>query len=120
MIWLVGRPVRDLAPEQPIRGDRASGFDEADEVQVADVQQRRIEPHERQTRAATAAACPGRRRAGPPAIPASQKTTPLALLTQAADGRVEHEAEQPFAAIFRDAQKFTLPAPAPMRPPSRM
>ena len=52
-------------------------------------------------------------------VPASQNAAPLAR-QQRRRRRVGSETADPLRAICRDAQMFTLPAPAPIRPPFGM
>src|SRR5580658_461765 len=42
------------------------------------------------------------------------------LCAQPSDGEVAEAPKPALTAIWREAQKFTLPAPAPIRPPSSM
>src|SRR2546426_10013627 len=52
-------------------------------------------------------------------VPASQYVTPLAgICCPPIDETVVSRSPRPFTAAQRDAQKFTLPAPAPFSPPS--
>src|SRR3954462_2698727 len=50
-------------------------------------------------------------------VPASQNDTPLDATPRPPTTVFNNELTSPLDASFRDAQKFTLPAPAPIRPP---
>src|SRR5437764_10542634 len=52
-----------------------------------------------------------------PIVPASQYDAPLELTPRPATTVLRRPDTRPLAASWRDAQKFTLPAPAPRRPP---
>src|SRR5438093_11330575 len=50
-------------------------------------------------------------------VPESQYDAPLDVTPSAPTTVLSRLAVSPLAAIFRDAQKFALPAPPPIRPP---
>src|SRR4051812_7498878 len=52
-----------------------------------------------------------------PSVPPSQNDTPLVVTPRPPTTVFNSELTSPLDASFRDAQKFTLPAPAPIRPP---
>src|SRR5262245_41595157 len=50
-------------------------------------------------------------------VPLSQNDAPLEVTPRPPTTVFSRDATRPLAASLRDAQKFTLPAPAPIRPP---
>src|SRR5262245_31574233 len=52
-----------------------------------------------------------------PSDPLSQNDTPLDVTPSVPTTVLSSDATRPVDASLRDAQKFTLPAPAPIRPP---
>src|SRR3954451_15731211 len=50
-------------------------------------------------------------------VPASQNDTPLDVTPSPPTTGFNNQLTSPLDASFRDAQKYTLPAPAPTRPP---
>ena len=114
---LVGRPVGDVAKEDPLGREEADRIGQPDQIQLARRELIRIEQDARQLERCRAGGCRCRYTGSVCSSPESQNDMP----PERSSSRFTSDERRPeFAWTWREVQKFALPAPAPHTPASTM